>query len=150
VTPQRCKVSFLSMFAAIQVTLLSAVMVATPAATAGQKVVVEKMVSTAGATPIIVPLPVATITALGATVVEDYDDIAVVDLGTITAAAFAQATGLMVSPLPDHDKIWLRHYTLDATGGLRLVWPPLRSRQISPTSTSLSFGRSPRQSGSTR
>jgi len=131
VTPQRCKVSFLSMVAAIQVALLSAVMVATPAATAGQKVVVEKLLSTAGATPTTVPLPVTTITALGATVVEDYEAMAVVDLGPTTATALAQATGLMVSPLPDHDKVLLRHYTLTAGGGLppSVVAPPFPATQ---------------------
>jgi hypothetical protein len=94
------------------------VLVAVPAATAGQKVVVQKLAPTAGATPTTVPLPLATIQALGATVVEDYDDMAVVDLGATTAAALAQATGLMVSPLPDHDKVFLRDFTLDAHGDL--------------------------------
>lgn len=43
---------------------------------------------------------------------------AVIDLGATTAAALAQATGLMVSALPDHDKLLLRAFTLDAHGGL--------------------------------
>jgi hypothetical protein len=75
-------------------------------------------VPTTSATPTTVPLPILTIQGLGATVVEDYDDMAVIDLGTTTAEALAQATGLMVSPLPDHDKIFLRDFTLDARGSL--------------------------------
>ena len=43
---------------------------------------------------------------------------AVVDLGPATARGLSQALGLSVSLLPNHDKILLRNYTLDATGGL--------------------------------
>ena len=43
---------------------------------------------------------------------------AVVDLGPATAPGLSRALGLSVSPLPNHDKIMLRNYTLDATGGL--------------------------------
>jgi len=114
--PRRCTASSFSVIAVIQVALL--MLGAAPSAKAGQKVVVQKLAATAGATPTTVPLPIATIQALGATVVEDYEAMAVVDLGATTAEALAQATGLMVSPLPDHDKIFLRDFTLDARGNL--------------------------------
>ncbi len=94
------------------------ILVAAPAATAGEKVLVQKIATTGAATPITVPLPIATIQKLGATVVEDYDDMAVIDLGPTTAGALAQATGLMVSPLPDQDKLFLRDFTLDAHASL--------------------------------
>jgi len=123
--PRRCTASSFSVIAVIQVALL--MLGAAPSAKAGQKVVVQKLAATAGATPTTVPLPIATIQALGATVVEDYEAMAVVDLGATTAAALAQATGLMVSALPDHDKVLLRHYTLTAGGGLppSVVAPPV-------------------------
>jgi hypothetical protein len=92
--------------------------VAAPGARAGEKVVLEKLVPTATGTPTTVPLPILTIQGLGATVVEDYEAMAVVDLGKTTPEALAQATGLMVSPLPDHDRVFLRDFTLDARGGL--------------------------------
>jgi hypothetical protein len=65
-----------------------------------------------------VALPLLAIEAIGATVVEDYDEMAVIDLGPATADALAKATGLGVSPLPDHDKIMLHSFTLAASGGL--------------------------------
>ena len=43
---------------------------------------------------------------------------AVIDLGPTTAAALAQGIDLMVSPLPDQDKLFLRDFTLDAHAGL--------------------------------
>lgn len=89
-----------------------------PMAVAGPKVLVSKLAPTAGATPTTVALPLPVIQALGASLVEDYEAMAVIDLGSTTAEAVAEATGLIVSPLPDHDKIFLRNYTLDALGGL--------------------------------
>jgi hypothetical protein len=65
-----------------------------------------------------VALPLLAIEAIGATVVEDYDEMAVIDLGPATADALAKATGLGVSPLPDHDKVLLRNCTFDSQGGL--------------------------------
>lgn len=65
-----------------------------------------------------VPLPSDAIARVGAAPVEDYDEMAVVDLGTATAATLAAAAGLSVSPLPDHDRLLLRDYILDARGGL--------------------------------
>ncbi len=87
---------------------------------AGPKVVVSKLGQQGpGTAPMVISsLPLAAIENLGASLVEDYENMAVVDLRSTTAEALVQATGLSVSPLPDHDKISLRHYTLDSTGGL--------------------------------
>lgn len=87
-------------------------------AEAGLKALINKASLTPAGTITIELLPVAIIQELGANVVEEYDDMAVIDLGATTAAALAQATGLMVSPLPDHDNVLLRHYTLLSDGGL--------------------------------
>jgi hypothetical protein len=127
--PRRRTASSFSVVTVIQITLL--MLGAAPSATAGQKVVVQKLAATAGAPPTTVPLPIATIQGLGANVVEDYEAMAVVDLGPTTATALAQATGLVVSPLPDHDKVLLRHYTLTAGGGLppSIVAPPFPPTQ---------------------
>jgi hypothetical protein len=116
--PQRSLRFSHKVLAVIEAILLAALMAEAPAATAGQKVVVQKLVATEGAAPAVVPLPVAAIQGLGASVVEDYEVMAVVDLGETTAAALTQATGLAVSPLPDHDKVFLRGWTLAAQGGL--------------------------------
>ncbi len=116
--PHRSKAVSSWALALAQVTLLLGILVAAPAATAGEKALVQKLATTGAATPITVPLPITTIQRLGATVVEDYEAMAVVDLGTTTAEALAQATGLMVSPLPDQDKVLLRDYTLLSDGGL--------------------------------
>jgi hypothetical protein len=83
---------------------------------AGAKALVNKATLTLAGTMSIEALPVATIQKLGASVVEEYDDMAVVDLGPTTATALAQATGLLVSPLPDHDKVLLHAYTLLSAG----------------------------------
>lgn len=112
-TPPQRLPAFRSWVSAIALlTLLFVGLVAAHTATAGDKVLVQKLATTGAATPITVALPIAAIQKLGATVVEDYDDMAVIDLGPTTAAALAQATGLMVSPLPDHDKVLLREYNL--------------------------------------
>jgi hypothetical protein len=87
-------------------------------ARASQKALVNKVVASPSGSPTIESLPVLTIQKLGAKVVEEYDEMAVVDLGSTAAAALSQATGLLVSPLPDHDKVFLRDFTLDAVGGL--------------------------------
>jgi hypothetical protein len=118
-TPPQRSLRFCQKFlAAIQATFLAALMCDAPAATAGQKVILQKLVANEGAAPAVVPLPVAVIQDLGASVVEEYEAMAVVDLGGTTAAALAQATGLAVSPLPDHDRIMLRYFTLDAAASL--------------------------------
>lgn len=88
------------------------------AAWAGTKALVNKVVITPDGALMRVALPVLAIEAIGATLVEDYDEMAVVDLGPATADALAKATGLGVSPLPNHDKIFLPSLTLDAAGGL--------------------------------
>ncbi len=88
------------------------------AAWAGTKALVNKVVITPDGALMRVALPLLTIEAIGATLVEDYDEMAVVDLGPATADALAKATGLGVSPLPDHDKVLLRNYTFDSQGGL--------------------------------
>ncbi len=116
--PQRSKVVSSWALAVAQVTLLLVILVAAPAATAGEKVLVQKIAATGATPPITVPLPIATIQKLGAAVVEDYEAMAVIDLGPTTAAALAQTTGLMVSPLPDQDKLFLRDFTLDGRASL--------------------------------
>ena len=117
--PQRVLTSSHRFFAVIQaIILLAALMAEVPAATGGEKVILQKSVSANSATPTIVSLPIASIQGLGATLVEEYEDMAVIDLGDTTAVELAQATGLAVSPLPDHDKLFLRGWTLAANGGL--------------------------------
>ena len=89
-----------------------------PQALAGTKALVDKSVFSANGKRATVPLPQAAIEARGARVVEDYETMAVVDLGPATARGLSRALGLSVSPLPNHDKILLRHYTLDSSGAL--------------------------------
>ncbi len=81
-----------------------------PQALAGTKALVDKSVFTTNGKRATVPLPQATIEALGARVVEDYETMAVVDLGPATARGLSEALGLSVSLLPNHDKILLRNY----------------------------------------
>ncbi len=89
-----------------------------PQALAGTKALVDKSVFSANGKRATVPLPQAAIEALGARVVEDYETMAVVDLGPANARGLSEAVGLSVSPLPNHDKILLRDYTLDSSSGL--------------------------------
>jgi hypothetical protein len=82
------------------------------------KALVDKLVVQPDGTTAKVTLSSAGLQALGATLVEDYDDMAVVDLAATAADQFAEAAGLKVSLLPDHDKVLLRDYTLQSRGEL--------------------------------
>jgi hypothetical protein len=96
--------------------VLGAVML--PEAGAGTKAIVNKLVVGPDGTTTKIVLPLRVIEEMGATVVEDYDEMAVVDLGPATAGALAETTQLKVALLPDHDRIMLRNFTFDARRGL--------------------------------
>lgn len=85
---------------------------------AGEKALVLKLRIAKDGAGVTVPLPIADILAAGAALVEDYEEMAVVDLRSTTAEALARSIDLHVSPLPDHDKVMLRDFSLDADSAL--------------------------------